>query len=43
MYSGTAIQADGKDFSLPFAIPQCEDSTIKQNKWKKIAGFHSKK
>ena len=41
MYFGTAIQAEGNDFRLSFAIPQCKDSTIQIGK--KILGLHFEK
>ena len=41
MYWDTAIQAEGKDFKLPFVIPQCKDSTIQIGK--KILGLHFEK
>ena len=41
MYWDTAIQAEGKDFKLPFVIPQCKDSTIQIRK--KIVGLYFKK
>ena len=36
MYFGTAIQAEGNDFRLSFAIPQCKDSTIQIGKKRRV-------